>query len=169
MKIIKNNWILIVFLISTFAIASALIAEYLLDILPCKMCLHQRYPYYFIILISLIFFFKKNFFYKWHLLFVQCALGYGIFFATWHIGIEQKILSGLTGCTNSLNKTDSLIELKNQILNQVIITCDEISWTILGLSAATINAFVLLLLLIFNTILLIQFFFYKKKNSLFKE
>ena len=164
MRIIKNNWILIVFLISFFAIGSALTAEYFFKIFPCKMCLYQRYPYYFIMIISLIFFFIKKFFYIWHLLLIECALCYGIFYATWHIGIEQKVLPGLSGCTTSFDNTNSLIELKNQILNQVLIACDEISWTILGLSAATINALVLLFLLIFNTIFLIQYFYDKEKK-----
>ena len=161
MKIIKNNWTLIVFLISVFAIISALTAEYFFEIFPCKMCLYQRYPYYFIIIISLIFFFIKKFSYIWKLLLIECALCYGIFYATWHIGIEQKILPGLSGCSTSFDKTNSLKELKNQLLNQAIITCDEISWTILGLSAATINALVFLSLLIFNTTFLIQYYFNK--------
>ena len=161
MKIIKNNWILIVFLISFIAIASALTAEYFFKIFPCKMCLYQRYPYYFIIIISLIFLFIKKIFYIWHLLLIECALCYGIFYATWHVGIEQKILSGSPECTTSFDNTNSLIELKNQILNQTIVTCDEISWTILGFSAATINALMFLSLLIFNTTFLIQYYFNK--------
>ena len=165
MKIIKNNWVLIIFLISIFAITSALTAEYVFKILPCKMCLYQRYPYYFIIIISLIFFYIKKLLYIWHLLLIECALCYGIFYATWHVGIEKKILSGLSGCSTSFDKTNSLKELKNQLLNQAIITCDEISWTILGLSAATINALVLLFLIIFNTIFLIQCFNVKKENN----
>ena len=165
MKILKNNWMLIVFLISFFAIVSALTAEYFFEIIPCKMCLYQRYPYYFIIVMGLIFFFIKQFFYIWHLLLIECALFYGIFYATWHVGIEKKILSGVPGCVTSFDNTNSLINLKNQILNQAIITCDEISWTILGLSAATINALVLLFLIIFNTIFLIQCFYLKKENG----
>ena len=162
MKIIKKNWMLIILLISFFAIGSALIAEYLFEIFPCKMCLNQRYPYYFIMIISLIFFFIKKFLYFWKLLLIECALCYGIFYAIWHVGIEQKIFPGLSDCTTSLDHTNSLIELKKQIFNQTIITCDEITWTILGLSAATINAFVLLILLIFNSIFLIQYFNVKK-------
>ena len=162
MKIIKNNWILIIFLISFFAIGSALTAEYFFKIFPCKMCLYQRYPYYFIMIISLIFFFIKKFSYIWQFLLIECALCYGFFYATWHVGIEQKILPSIPECTNSFDNTDSLIRLKNQILNQAIVACDEISWTILGLSAATINALMLLFLLIFNTTFLIQYFNEKK-------
>ena len=163
MKIIKNNWTLIVFFISFFAIGSALTAEYFFEIYPCKMCLYQRYTYYFIIIIGLIFFFINKFFHIWHLLLIECALCYGIFYAIWHVGVEQKILTGLSECSTFFDNTNSLIELKNQILNQAIITCEEISWTILGLSAATMNAIVLLFLLIFNTTFLVQYFYHKEK------
>ena len=166
MKTIKNNWSLIIFLISFLAIGSALTAEYVFGILPCKMCLYQRYTYYFIIMISLLFFFLKNFSNFLQFLLTECALFYGIFYAMWHVGIEQKIFSGPSECTNFLKNQNSLTDLKNQILNQTIISCDEISWSILGLSAATINAFVLLLLIIFNSIFLIQKF-NNKKNLVF--
>ena len=60
MNKIKKNWAIIVLLISSTAILSALIAEYLFDILPCQMCLYQRYPYYFIILFSIIYIFTNK-------------------------------------------------------------------------------------------------------------
>ena len=53
MKKIKNNWTVIVFIISFLAISSAITAEFFFEILPCKMCLYQRYPYYFIIFVSI--------------------------------------------------------------------------------------------------------------------
>ena len=108
MKLIKNNWILIVLLISAFSIGSALIAEHIFKILPCEMCLHQRYPYYFIIALIIILFFINKFSNIWYLLPIECALCYGLFYATWHVGIEQKILPGLSGCTNDIEKTNSL-------------------------------------------------------------
>ena len=165
MKLIKNNWILIVLLISTVSIGSALIAEYIFKILPCEMCLHQRYPYYFIIALIIILFFINKFSNIWYLLPIEFALCYGLFYATWHVGIEQAILPGSSTCIASLDNASSLTNLKNQIFNQVIIACDEITWTILGLSAATINLIILFFLLIFNTIFLIQFYYDKEKNN----
>ena len=164
MKLIKKNWLIIVFLISICAIFSALTAEYIYKILPCKMCLYQRYPYYFMISISLIFFFINKKYYILYYLLIKSALLYGLFYTIWHIGIEQKFLPGSSGCTALINNTNSLIDLKNTILNQPIIFCDEINWTVFGLSAATTNFLVLLLLLIFNTIFLIELFLRPKKE-----
>ena len=100
-----------------------------------------------------------------HFLLIEGALLYGIFYALWHVGIEQKILPGLMDCAATIDSSNSLTDLKNQILNQNIIPCDEINWMILGFSAATINSLVLLFLLIFNTIFVIQFYYDKKKNN----
>ena len=161
----EENWIYIIITISSIAILTALIAEHLFKILPCKMCLHQRYPYYFIIVLIIIQFFINKFSNIWYLLPIEGALFYGLFYATWHVGIEQTIFPGLSTCTASLDNANSLTDLKNQIFNQVIITCDEISWTILGLSAATLNLLIVLFLLIFNTIFLIQDYYDKKQNN----
>ena len=43
MKIIKEFWPILVLIISCFTISIAWIAEYFFDILPCQMCLYQRY------------------------------------------------------------------------------------------------------------------------------
>ena len=62
MNYIIKYWGLIDFsLFCVTAISIALIAEYIFNILPCKMCLYQRYPYYFIISILDYFLsFEKN-------------------------------------------------------------------------------------------------------------
>ena len=165
MKIIKRNWSIIILLISTVAIGSALIAENIFNISPCKMCLYQRYPYYFIIFISLIFLLFKKFFPKLYVWLIELSLIIGMFFSMWHVGIEQNILPGLSNCTSKIKKTDSLINLKNQILKQTAIPCDEISWSIIGFSAATINSLLLISLFLINTKFLTENYYDKEKNK----
>ena len=126
------------------------------------MCLYLRYPYYFIILFSIIYIIAKKIplaLYYWINFF---AFAIGLFFSVWHIGIEQKILPGLSGCSSIINNSQSLTDLKEQILNQNIITCDEITWSFMGLSAATLNSLLLIFLLLINTIFLIQHYYDKK-------
>ena len=163
MKFLEKKWILVVAIISMATISSALTAEFVYKILPCDMCLHQRYPYYFIIIISIIFIFFKNIYKFIKLILIELALIYGFFFSFWHVGIENKLLPSFLGCSSNINNAESLEDLKNKIINQAIVSCDEITWTILGLSAATLNLFVVLSLLIFNTILIIKLL-YEKKN-----
>ena len=61
MIILRNYWILIIFIIALIAIAIALIAENFFDMLPCEMCLYQRYTYYILIILSMIFLLLKKY------------------------------------------------------------------------------------------------------------
>ena len=75
-----------------------------------------------------------------------------MFYSVWHVGIEQNLLTGPSSCSGELEKVSSVNDLKEQIFNQAIINCNEISWSMLGLSAATLNSVLLFLLFLFNTI-----------------
>jgi len=157
MILLKKNWMGIIFFCSLIAIGSALVAEHVFDLEPCKMCLKQRYSYYFMIgLIVFLYFFRKRQD-LWFYIPVLGSLLYGLFYSIWHVGIEQKILPGPTSCSGILNQTNSIITLKDQIINQAVINCNEITWTILSLSAATINAIFIIFIIIFHTTFLIQY------------
>ena len=150
MNTIKKYWVVIVLIISVIAISIALIAEYFFEILPCEMCLYQRYPYYFIIIFSLVYFFTKKTPLAWYYWIINFSFIIGLFISLWHVGIEQKILPGLSGCSNIIEKTSSLKNLKEQIINQSIINCNEITWSFIGISMATYNSLLLILLLLLN-------------------
>jgi len=158
------NWLNILFILSIIAITSALVAEFFFDLAPCKMCLKQRYPYYAIIFLVILFYIFKQTKNIWLFIFSQIALLYGFFYAVWHVGIEQKILPEPTSCSGTLSQTNSIQNLKQQITNQAIVNCSEITWTVFGLSATTLNTLLLLFLLIFNTIFIVQNFYGTKKN-----
>ena len=161
---ILNNWLNILFILSIIAIVSALAAEFFFDLAPCKMCLKQRHPYYVIIFLVILFYIFKQTKNIWLFIISQVAFLYGFFYAVWHVGIEQKILPGPASCSGTLSQTNSIQNLKQQITNQAIINCSEITWAVFGLSAATLNALLLLFLLIFNTIFIVQYFYGTKKN-----
>ena len=165
MNLILKNWLGLFFLLSIFAIGSALVAEHFFNLAPCKMCLKQRHTYYAIIsLISVFYFFnqKNNI---WLHILNEVAILYGLFYALWHVGIEKNILQGPTSCSGILSKTNSLQNLKEQISNQAIVSCSDVSWSILGFSAASINSLLLLFILTFNTIFIVNNFYEAKKNN----
>ena len=152
MNYIIRYWGIIIFFLSVFAISSALIAEYIFHILPCQMCLNQRYPYYFIISIFIVFYFIKKTSNMWFYILIELAVLYGLFYSVWHVGIEQNLLTGPSSCSRKLEKANSVGDLKEQILNQSIINCNEITWSLFGLSVATLNSLLLFFLLLINTI-----------------
>ena len=127
---IDKNWSIILLCISILALGSALIAEHFFNLAPCDMCLKQRHPYYALIVLVVFFYlFKKNN-HILFLLFVELLILYGLFYAIWHVGIEQNILKGPASCSGSLLQTDSVQDLKQQITNKPVINCSDIIWSI---------------------------------------
>ena len=163
MNRLLNNWLFLLFTLSLIALISALTAEFFFDLAPCKMCLKQRHPYYAIILFILLFYFFRSVKNIWLFILSEFAILYGLFYSIWHIGIEQNVLPGPASCSGTLSKTNSIQSLKEQINNQPMVNCTDITWSILGLSAATINSILLLLILIFNSIYILQNFYGAKK------
>ena len=79
--------------------------------------------------------------------------------------IEQNIIKGPTECSNTLDISNSTDDLKKQLLNQEIINCSDVGWSIVGLSAATWNSFLLLFFLFFNSIYIYKTYYEKKKKN----
>ena len=161
---LKKYWFYVLGLLSIAAIGSALIAEYYFFLEPCKMCLKQREPYYAIIvlfLLFLIFRWQKNI---WFFIVVQILVIYGLFYSLWHVGIENKFLPGPSGCSGGLELTNNASSLKDQIMSKAVVNCEDIIWSMFGLSAATINSLLLFLIFIINVIYLWNNGTKKEKN-----
>ena len=160
---LKKYWIYIVSFLSLAAISSAYIAEFYFNLDPCEMCLKQRNPYYVIILGFVLIIILKLQNRVWFYLGVQIVAIYGLFYSVWHIGIENKILSGPSGCSSSLNISNNTLSLKEQIISKPVINCEDVAWSIFGLSAATINSFLLILIFITNAIYIYKYYGSKKE------
>ena len=116
---LQKYWIYLVTLFSAIALASALIAEFYFNLAPCDMCLKQREPYYIIILgfifITILGWQERVWFY----LGVQLISIYGLFYSIWHVGIENKLLSGPAECSDGLNITNNASSSTNVPRNSV--------------------------------------------------
>ena len=158
---ILRNWHILLIIISVVAIASALTAEHIYGLQPCELCLKQRHPYYlFIIVVLLIFFIPKLYKLIMYIL-IQLGAMYGIFYSTWHVGVENNLLKGPTGCSTGLSKSTNTVDLKEQILSKQVISCDEVIWSFFGVSAASFNTLVLLFIFVINGLYIFKL--YEKK------
>ena len=163
---LQKYWFYLVTLFSVVAIASALIAEYYFDLQPCAMCLKQREPYYIIIAGFILVMILKWQDKIWFYVGVQIVSIYGLFYSLWHVGIENKILAGPSSCSGGLNISTNTSSLKEQIISKAVINCEEVAWSIFGLSAATMNSLLLFLIFIINAIYIVNIYGIKKeKNS----
>ena len=149
LKQTNNIFLIVIFAVISLTITSALIIQYWLGHEPCKLCLYQRIPYFLaILLIIKIFFFKK--YEKITLLILTLIFVSSTALAFYHFGIEQGFFSESLACTApDLSKTLSKEQLLEQ-LKQNNISCKDVSFRVLGLSLAAINAiFSLVLSVIF--------------------
>ena len=163
---IIRNWTLLLFIISLISISSALTAEYFFNLQPCELCLKQRHPYYLILVCLVFIFIIKNLNKIVFYLLIQLSAVYGLFYSIWHVGVENKILKGPSGCSVMLKNSESASDLKAQILSKQVISCDEVIWSFFGISAASINTLVLLVIFILNAIYLLKNYGIKKEKSI---
>tara|TARA_B100000902_G_scaffold376918_1_gene408598 strand:+ start:398 stop:880 length:483 start_codon:yes stop_codon:yes gene_type:complete len=144
-ELVHKKIINLILSFSIIAIIFAFYVEIVLGHKPCNLCLLERIPYMFvIILITILLFFKsleKITFGLMGLTFLIATL-----LSLYHVGIEQGIIQESAVCNSSsgldiINKEDLLKDLSNER-----ISCKIVTFTVFGLSLATINAFVSLVI-----------------------
>jgi len=154
----NNILLIVIFVIISLTITSALIIQYLLDHEPCKLCLYERIPYFLsMLLIIKIIFIKK--YEKLTLLILFLVFMSSAALAFYHFGIEQGFFNESLACTTGdLSKILSKEELLEQ-LKQNSISCKDVGFRILGLSLAAIN---IIFSLILSVIFIVLFLNYEK-------
>ena len=158
---IKNKIIFILILLfSIFALFAAYFIQYVLEHQPCNLCLIERIPYIFsIIIISIILFTKK--FEKISLITLSLIFFSATLIATYHFGIEQGFIKESLVC-NLNNESDNLSkEILLSQLKEMPVSCKNVTFKILGLSLATFNIFISLIL----SIITIKLFMNYEKNK----
>ena len=162
---IYKNWNILILVLSLISIIAALIAEFVFNLQPCDLCLKQRHPYYFMILISVFIVFVPFSLKLFGYILFQVSSIYGLFYAIWHVGVENNLLSGPSGCSSGLDVVENTSNLKEQILSKQVISCDEVIWSFFGISAASINTIVLLFIFIINAIYIYKYYDQKKEKK----
>ena len=143
---IKNKKTLILILLfSVFALIAAFFIQYILGHKPCNLCLIERIPYVFIIIIVSVCLLSKKF-EKIFLIIISLIFFIATLISFYHFGIEQGFYKESLACnldteSNILTTEELLKELKEKT-----ISCKDITFKVLGLSLATINTIVSLLL-----------------------
>ena len=136
----KINTTLIFILVAlSFSIIAAYTIEYGLGHEPCKLCIYQRIPYFFSILLILNILLIKRYVKPSLLLLVLISLS-GLILAFYHFGIEQGFFSESFVCEaqnldNNLSKEEVLKQLKENT-----VSCKDVNFKVFGLSLASINA-----------------------------
>tara|TARA_Y100000780_G_C13490439_1_gene342072 strand:+ start:33 stop:509 length:477 start_codon:yes stop_codon:yes gene_type:complete len=156
----KNKTVLSVILfISIFALIAAYFVEYILGYKPCNLCLIERLPYFFAIIIIFLYL-TINRFEKLIFIFLGLIFASGTILSFYHFGIEQGFFKESLVCIsndeiNSLIKEDLIKELQKKV-----VSCKDVQFTLFGLSLATINTIISFIL----SVIIIKIFLNYEKN-----
>jgi disulfide bond formation protein DsbB len=66
------------------------------------------------------------------------ALG-GAGIAAFHVGVEQHWWQGTAECGSTLGPASSIDEMRKMLLAQPVVRCDEVAWSLFGISMAGYN------------------------------
>ena len=126
---------LIAFVIPVTLLAGALGSQYLGGLHPCEMCYWQRWPHGAAILLAAAAFALPA---RARTLTALAALAIAISGAigVYHAGVEMGWWQGLTTCT-----AGGALSL-DQLMKVPLIRCDQIQWSMFGVSMAGWNAII---------------------------
>ncbi|WP_112323079.1 disulfide bond formation protein B [Oceanibium sediminis] len=122
---------------SAALLGGALAFQHIGELPPCKLCYWQRYPHMVAIGIGvLLLLVPLPALALLGALAAATTMGIGIY----HVGVEQFWWEGPNTCTSGSTVGLSPAEALNQIMAAPVVRCDDIAWSLMGISMAGWNA-----------------------------
>ena len=143
-----RNYYSIILFLSVSILLSTYTLEVFLNYPPCKLCEYQRFPYFFLIFLAIISFFIPK--YSYLNFFSLISLVSVFLVSSFHSLVERQIVTYDIGCTSSSSEFENIEDLRNFLEKVPLTKCDEISFSILGLSLANINLIISFVLIIYT-------------------
>ena len=140
----SRSLILMATLGSVGLLAGAFAFQYIGGLAPCQLCLWQRWPHAAAILIGAVALATGLRGLAWFGAMAALATaGIGVF----HVGVEQLWWEGLASCTAGSIEGISAADLLDPTKDVAkVVRCDEIAWSMLGVSMAGWNVILSLIL-----------------------
>jgi disulfide bond formation protein DsbB len=129
----------LLFAVSGSLLLGALAFQFIGGLKPCEMCHWQRWAHLAVLGVAGLAWMSGNRALAWlAVLAMAGAAGLGLF----HAGVELKWWPGVTACTAPVVPGMSTEAMLDSLLAAPLVRCDEIPWSLLGLSMAGWNALV---------------------------
>jgi disulfide bond formation protein DsbB len=137
-------------LASLALLAGAFGFQYLGGLNPCVLCWWQRYAHFGAIVLAATTATSKGERAGAVLLSLTgLAFLVGAGIAAFHVGVEQHWWEGTSECGSVIGATNDLEAFRARILAQPVVRCDEVAWSMLGISMAGYNFLISLALAAF--------------------
>ncbi len=138
--------------VAAATLAGAWFFQLVLAILPCQLCLEQRYAYYFAVPFAgsgrrwpRRAGAPRNVLMAGLAILAIAVLGNAVL-GTYHSGVEWGLWKGPTECTGPVGNLGSAGNLLERLDTVKVVRCDEVQWRFLGLSLAGYNVLISLLM-----------------------
>ena len=128
--------------VSLGALATALASQHWGGLQPCVLCFYQRYAYLGAIAFGLLGLIAgpRTGTRRAAVALAGLAFLTGAAIAAFHVGVEQQWWRGTTGChAPAFDPNASIAELREQLLGTDFVACDEVQWSLFGISMAGYN------------------------------
>ncbi len=121
---------------SAAVLGAAYASQYWGGLRPCELCLAERWPWAAAIVVAglALWLDRRRLMPLLALLFAASAA-----LAFYHVGVEQRWFAGPSACTAPSSGAHSLDELRRQLIGRQPVRCDEVQWTLFGVSLAGWN------------------------------
>jgi len=140
--------VLLIVLAAGIAVAGgALLFQYAGGLQPCELCLAERWPYYGAIAVAAAALAAGGRGAVWWVGLLALIFLGSAGLAAYHVGVEQHWIAGPTACTGGASGAKSAEELMKFLTEQQPTRCDEVQWSLAGLSLAGWNLLISLALL----------------------
>ena len=137
----------LIVLVALATIGGALLSEHVFGLVPCKLCLLQRQPYYWGIPLAILVALAPQGLLRPGLLILSLVFLVSAGLGAYHSGVEWGWFLGPSDCGGGSGAAPGAVGDFLQSLNNVrVVSCTEAAWRFLGLSLAGWNALVSLAL-----------------------
>ena len=127
---------LLALLIPAALLGGALGSQYLGGLFPCEMCHWQRWPHYAALALAILAFPAKS---RALVILAGIAIIASGLIGVFHAGVEYGWWEGLTRCSAAA-ASGSSADILAEIMATPMIRCDEVQWSLFGISLAGWNA-----------------------------
>ena len=125
---------------SALILGTALASQYVGGLAPCDLCIWQRWPYAAAIGLSLAALTVRRPAAR-SVVIGLCGIAFAIggAVAFYHLGVEEGWFRGPAGCSAAAIDATTLEGLRRQLEATAIVRCDEVQWSLMGVSLAGFN------------------------------
>lgn len=133
----KRNHLALAATIGPFLLlVAALASQYIGGLAPCELCIWQRWPHLAAIAFGAGYLLTVR---RFPAAVAAASLVVGSGIAAYHVGVEQQWWAGPGACSGTGLGEMTGSELLDLTVADTIVRCDEVAWSMFGLSMAAWN------------------------------